>query len=171
MVDDSESMNEHWPDVLDLFSNMAYMVKGFGRDGIELHFSRSLDHYREKHTTPLLAKLRDRKPSGFSDIKPRLNSILWDYQKKINSKPFLGMRHLSKPVRPLNLYIFTDGAWQDDVNVERPIRNLVEVEKLKLPGDQVGIQFIRFGNDMNGKRRLEFLDSGLNLSLFVLSIF
>ena len=169
MIDDSGSMEEYWKDVLDLFGIMAYMVKTFDEDGIELHFSMSPDHYREKHTTPLLKKLKQRKPMGFSNIKPRLNSILGDYQKKINSKHLFGRNRLSKVARPLTLYVFTDGAWQDGENVERPIRNLVEeIEKLKLREDQVGVQFIRFGNNEDGKNRLEILDSGLDLSLLVL---
>lgn len=170
MVNDSGSMKKYWPELLDLFSVMAYMVKEYDKDGIELHFSRSSKHYRGKHTKPLLQWLRQREPTGFSDIKPRLSSILNGYQQKITSQPLFGIKFLSKSVRPLNLYVFTDGAWEDDENVERPIKQLVEaLEKLPVPGDQVGIQFIRFGNNRDGKRRLQFLDSGLDLPLFVLS--
>ncbi|KAL9122286.1 MAG: hypothetical protein Q9187_001163, partial [Circinaria calcarea] len=166
LVDDSGSMKSHWADVLELFKIMAYIVKDFDKNGIELQFFKSPNHYQEKNTTPLLTSLRYRTLEGYSDVKPPLNSILYDYQKKLNSKPLLGIKYLSKPVRPLNLYIFTDGAWLDDEDIERPIKNLVgEVEKLKFPGDQIGIQFIRFGNDRDGERRLKFLDSGLHLSL------
>ena len=34
--------------------------------------------------------------------------------------------------------------------------------------EQFGIQFIRFGNDPEGKSRLDKLDSGLGLSMYAL---
>src|SRR3954468_24893223 len=43
-----------------------------------------------------------------------------------------------------------------------PIEAMIEKQRqLGLPKEQVGIQFIRFGNDQAGIERLQYLDSGL----------
>jgi hypothetical protein len=66
----------------------------------------------------------------------------------------------------MNIYVLTDGCWENACTGENQIRNLVdELVKLKLTKDQVGIQFIRFGNDQRGLERLSYLDSGLGAGL------
>jgi hypothetical protein len=61
-----------------------------------------------------------------------------------------------------NIYIFTDGIWsqgRDDLcgvqeNIKVLVERLITAGKLK----HVGIQFIRFGDDPEGKERLRRLD-------------
>lgn len=59
----------------------------------------------------------------------------------------------------MNVYVFTDGAWQPRSNLEKLIQKLANtLTALQQPEDQFGIQFIRFGNDPDGIERLERLD-------------
>jgi len=163
-------MRKHWPEVQEIFRILAYLVEECDPDGIELYFTTSTESYRSKKTTSLLSPIKSRVPKGFSDIKRGLNDILQPYQTKFQGAP-KGFRRLmssSKPVRPLNLYIFTDGAWEDNTDVERPIKNLVEeLENYKHRSDQVGIQFIRFGDNLESIQRLNRLDANLGLKLYV----
>lgn len=66
-----------------------------------------------------------------------------------------------KPVRSLNVYIFTDGIWQPECDLKPLIRRVVN----KLKGNEpykVGIQFISFGEDARGLESLETLDDFLD---------
>lgn len=98
-----------------------------------------------------------------SNINLRLGQILRKYQVELErqeerNKSFW-MR--GKAVKPLSLYVFTDAAWQG-CDAVAPIEAMIEKQKqLELPKEQVGIQFIRFGNDPTGMERLEYLDRGL----------
>jgi hypothetical protein len=66
--------------------------------------------------------------------------------------------------RALSVYVLTDGVWESPEReggdyLTETIRKLVE--QLKEAGcgrEQVGVQFIRFGDDSYGKQRLEALD-------------
>jgi hypothetical protein len=65
----------------------------------------------------------------------------------------------------LNLYILTDGSWCHQPGFDNPIRSIVQkLEELNKSEDQIGVQFIRFGNDKKGKEMLEYLDARLGLT-------
>jgi hypothetical protein len=120
----------------------------------------------------LLETIKKKKPKGSSDMKLRLGDILQDYQLRLRSqatrKSYLSLG--PKRVRRLNVYVFTDGVWQPECDTEEIIRFLVRtLVELQLVGEQVGIQFIRFGDDAEGIKRLDHLDSGLRLPMWVVS--
>lgn len=160
-----------------LFKSLAYMVKDGDPDGIELYFTKFTKKHKNEDTTPLLNALKRKRPGGFSDIKKRLYDILQQYQSSLSvgtihgsrfSFSLFSFRSAVTSVRPLSLYILTDGAWQDIINVERPIENLVqELVKHDYRADQVEIQFIRFGDNPDSIQRLGRLNSRLRLRLYV----
>lgn len=71
-----------------------------------------------------------------------------------------------KDVRPLNLDIFTDAAWQPKSDPDAGIKNLVELlVQLRLEAaKQVGIQFISFGDNKANLEKLEHLDESSAVS-------
>lgn len=168
-------MLPHWPELKTLFGLLAYMVKRADPDGIELYFTISDIEKRSKNTTNLTKILERHRPNGTSNIRLRLNSILQAYKAKLNhdtkhNLPSVFKGSTPKAVRSLNLYIFTDGVWQPDCQAADLIRLLVdEVINHKLPKEQIGIQFISFGNDPLGIARLGHLDSELKLPMYVAS--
>ncbi len=92
-------------------------------------------------------------PYGVTDISIRLRTILDRYNTELLQKADGGTK-----ARPLNLYILTDGVWQPYCDAETPIKRLVRtLLQLKLDRAQVGIQFIRFGEDEEGILRMEKL--------------
>ena len=65
--------------------------------------------------------------------------------------------------KPVSIYILTDGVWQpDNPGVDKVI--VRTVEKLKREGLSqywVMFQFLSFGNNRTGRRRLRYLDDGI----------
>ena len=111
-------------------------------------------------STDLVAAARPRKATdkatGLSDLYPRIHDIFSDYKKNLKRKSFLG----TSSRRPMSLYILTDGNWQPQRDTEECIAELVKALEMS-DQYQVGIEFIRFGNDWGGRARLEHLDDGL----------
>ncbi|KAL1635093.1 hypothetical protein SLS56_001845 [Neofusicoccum ribis] len=173
LIDDAASMSNHWEDVKTLFGVLAYMVKRSDPDGVELRFTIGKGHYRSGKSSELVDKLIPVHPAGDSDIRMGLNSILSSYaqdtQKQNYGRNPWDKRKDSSPRRPLNLYVFTDGVWQPDCNVEESIRAFVKkFLQLNIPPGDIGIQFIRFGNDPAKKKLFDHLDSGLNLAMDII---
>jgi hypothetical protein len=105
-------------------------------------------------------------------MKFALGNVIERFRKGLNNTTVESRSKLSflprksKKNQGLSIYVLTDGAWQDSpgpvCGVEEPIRILTKTltENRQLD-TKVGIQFIRFGNDQLGERRLEILDSQL----------
>jgi hypothetical protein len=168
-------MDQYWDKVIDVFSILAYIVKESDPDGIDLYFTMSppRERHNGKRTSKLEKIVRDRKPRGKSDIRVALDSILNDYTgrlgiQKARRRGLARFAPQEKDLRPLNLYVLTDGVWQDRCDAVPPIRRLVDrLIELNMDEKQIGIQFISFGDDPRGLARLDVLDSDLNLRLYV----
>lgn len=159
-------MKACWEEVIMLVGVLAYMVKPFDSNGLEMHYAiSSSKSITSKNSSPLVASLKNAKPKGMSDISIPLNSILEQYKSKIHENYGAGSRVTAKSrndVRPLTLYVLTDGVWQPKCDAETPIKNLVRklIElKAEVPQKQVGVQFIYFGNNAIGKARVKKLDN------------
>lgn len=76
---------------------------------------------------------------------------------------------IGKKRKPTCIYILTDGVWDSSeaaknglCKADRPIRQLIEeLKKRNLERHLVTLQFIRFGNDATGIKRLTSLDNKL----------
>jgi hypothetical protein len=156
-------MRDHWDDVVSLFSVFAYFAKKYDKNGLEMYFTVSEDKEHFDKTTPAVSHLKYMTQKSPSIIDIRLSEILRDYQSRLDRQNGRkGSRwSLSDPVKQLSLYVFTDGAWPGCDAVAPVVAMVEKLQELKLPKQQVGIQFVRFGNDPVGIRRLEYLDSGL----------
>lgn len=164
MIDDSSSMNKHWGDVKSLLYVLAYLVKELDDDGFDISFTISSQEKNFNHASKAVAYLDAVLPKGIANINVRLSKLLMKYVNDLEKPPRyrLGLRTRQTSTKPLSLYIFTDGIWQPGCDGVPPIEALiVKLTALKLPKEQVGIQFIRFGNNEEGIKRLEYLDSGL----------
>lgn len=161
-MDDSLSMKEHWDDVIDLFSVFGYFAKKLDSNGLEMYFTVSDRKEKFKDTTPAVSALKSIRPSSSSNINLRLGNILRKYQTDLERQgERRGLSFKAKTVKPLSLYVFTDAAWPGCDAVAPVEKMIVKQQQLALDKEQVGIQFIRFGNDPTGIRRLKYLDSGL----------
>lgn len=163
-------MSQYRPEVKKVLELLSYMVGDHDPDGLDLYFTTSPKKLRPKNEYRILQELESRPATGLPDIRQRFANILEKYQSKFGkinirwifhpfSTPFRGPRKLS-------LYVLTDGVWQPNTNLHQEIRTLVQcLIEHKLTNKQIGIQFIRFGHNWKGMKRLEKLDYGLNLDL------
>ncbi|KAH8590626.1 hypothetical protein B0O99DRAFT_675870 [Bisporella sp. PMI_857] len=173
LVDDALSMLPCWDDVESVFDVLAYLLKEADPDGIGLRFTtfdgqfNSKNRWGKNSSTKLLSHVRDRrhKITGTSNITYRLDSILEPYITKLTNAYNLAR---GGKVRKLNLYVLTDGVWEDECNPSPTIKKLVtKLQEFEYTTDskQVGIQFISFGNIAKGLKRLKALDDNLGLPM------
>lgn len=168
-------MLSHLGEMLALLDILAYILKSKEPDKMELLFTMDRgDEGFKKHSTQLVDMVKrhffDIAPdvSRVSNMERRLEILARTYNEKLKGKPKARFLHGSQSlvfVRPISVYIFTDANWQPASEATEPIKELVKaLEESGKPKDQVSIQFIQFGNDLEGTRKLNFLDNGLNLS-------
>lgn len=173
LVDDAASMRRHQDRVRSVLHVLGYLLKECDNDGMDLYFTMSLAKYNAKTSSALLQGYRVAAVhQGTSDIGSRLSSILHEYETKLR-------RHESKrtsffgnrTIKPLNVYVLTDAVWQSQSDAAEPITSMVQtLGDLRYPRQQVGIQFIYFGDNQDCFKKLEHLDSGLNIPMYVLSL-
>ncbi|KAH6672041.1 hypothetical protein B0J14DRAFT_85731 [Halenospora varia] len=163
IIDDSESMRKHhWEDMIELLGIIAYMIKSFDKDGLDLYFAQSNAKHNEETSSKLVSIVEKRKREedlGYTDMSVRLEQILGEYARKIQ-------RQSSQNIvtRGLNVYIFTDAIWTPLCDIVPAIDKMVEgLVAHKLPEKQVGLQFISFGDDAECLKRLMLVDNYLVL--------
>jgi hypothetical protein len=155
----------------DLFAILSYLTKDADPNGLEVYFTVSDGRAtKARNTTPLLASIKTRSQLGTTNISLGLSYILNDYRSRLHEQKRhrLFPRKVLKDVRPMSLYVLTDGIWEPPADASTPIRSLVkELQELGLQRTQVGIQFIRFGEDPEALERLQALDDKLDLPMYV----
>jgi len=177
LIDDSLSMAPYQDYLVWVFHALAYIVKTKDPDGLDLKFTNSPDWHHNDDTTPLVKKVKAMTPHGECSMKVALDDVLQKFctaAKGPPSKPaYRARKSLSflsptqrKEKNGLSIYVLTNGVWQkgpgEICGVEEPIR--LAVERLRKSGYldyKLGIQFIQFGEDAIGSRRLHLLDCHL----------
>ncbi len=150
------------------------MVAKHDPDGAELYITTDMKALKPKTDYRMLQELDKRAAKDAPDMRHCFAHIIENYQNQFGTSNFISrLRHWkatpAKGPRKLSLYVLTDGIWQMKTDLRQVIRTLVEhLIQHKLTNKQIGIQFIRFGNDERGMKRLEKLDSGLDLDLYAL---
>ena len=163
-------MLTHWSTARELLDLLGKLVKEYDDNGVDLYFTSPFTrHLKVKTTTQLISIFDRHKPYGseeVSDMSARLSDTVTSYQKalaKIHERKSLLARTATKirkdELCPLSLYIFTDAVWQPVCDVAPVIKSLVNtLNQQNLHKQQIGIQFIRFGDQPKYIRRLEKLD-------------
>ena len=159
LIDDSLSMEPYWIEVISLFSVLAWIVKKFDDDGFEMCFTISAIQKHFADTSKAVAVLGKIKLYTYSNIDSRLLEILEEYQKHLESRKTYFRRKAK--LNPLSLYVFTDAAWPNSDAVGPVEAMIAKLHQLGFGKEQVGIQFIRFGNHTSGMEKLKYIESGL----------
>jgi hypothetical protein len=163
-------MKQHWDEMCPLFEILAYMVKKSDLDGIDLYFTMSDKKLNNQDTTRLVDIVTERKThlEGQSDVNIRLDHILGGYNTKLKNQ--IALRKQGSPyapiqeAKPLSVYVFTNAMWTNHSDPTPAIKMIVDsLVRLEAPKNQVGIQFISFGQDQECLDRLEHLDKHLGL--------
>ncbi|KAF5641654.1 acriflavine sensitivity control ACR-2 [Fusarium sp. NRRL 52700] len=151
VIDDYESMREHKRNVKETAKVISYSVKVCDKDGMDLFFaSDSCNPRKCQSSSDVEAKIKNKETvSGRCDMKKSLGDVM-DHVK-------------ANGMKPTGIYIFTDGIWDPDrePEVKDVIHESVKllIEKGAKPADLM-FQFIQFGRDPEGSKRLKFLDDG-----------
>lgn len=138
---------------------------------LHLYFTAPYRKLKRQNPNTILNLFESTDVRDMPDMRSCLAKILDEYQSKLGkfrpvgkvmhpkTTPFVGCRKLS-------LYVLTDGVWQPNVDLVQEIQTLVEhLAERKLTNKQVGIQFIRFGQNLQAIRKMKRLDSGLGFKL------
>lgn len=168
-------MKAHRQEVRDVLELLSYitLTRRYDPDGLDLYFTTDSKKLRPKTTVEVLKLFDERQAFGLPDMRERFASIIEKYQDHFGKKNFISklLRPMSTPSkgpRRLTLYVLTDGVWQPECNLKPDISNLVDLlQKNNFPNKHVGIQFILFGDNSAGKKRLKTLDAHLGLKLWV----
>ncbi|KNB20341.1 serine/threonine protein kinase [Fusarium oxysporum f. sp. lycopersici 4287] len=151
VIDDYESMIEHRRNVKETARVISYSVKVSDKDGMDLYFaSDSCNPQKCQNSSDVEAKIRNKVTvSGCCDMKKCLEDVM--DQVKANG------------TKPTGIYIFTDGIWDPEhkPEVKDVIHESIDllIKKNAKPADLM-FQFIQFGRDPEGSKRLKFLDDG-----------
>jgi hypothetical protein len=154
LIDDSTSLKDYESHVIFVSRVLLFFASAADRDGVDIWCTNSQGMLHKKDLTSLLefVKVRMAKAKGTTDIKERLGSILSRYNGELRRKE-------GRAVTKMSVYVLTDGAWTGLADAEDLIRETVEVlQRFHKRSDQLGIQFIRFGDDAQAIERLERLD-------------
>ena len=161
-------MDAHWTQVKRVFGLLSYMVRDCDPNGLDLYFTDTPKPLKSRNMNTLMRELGTRTPKGLPDMRSRFGDIIERYQNKFGKRRLSSFFRESAP-RKLSLYVLTDAVWQPKIDLTTTVKTLVRsLEEHKLNNNQIGIQFIRFGNDPDGIKRLQnldTLDTGLNLGL------
>ncbi|KAF2115661.1 hypothetical protein BDV96DRAFT_645853 [Lophiotrema nucula] len=176
LFDDSKSMTDHWQDVISTFKAIGYIAKAADPDKMEAFFTNSHTTKRSKDREDFVQMLTSATPGGTCSMHSSISKILttwWNENKWcFETEPEKKRRSLSSMFSTrnkkegLNLYVFTNGVWQPKpeplCGVDEVIKGIVDkmIASESLT-ERIGIQFISFGNNPTGIRRLKMLDSGL----------
>lgn len=167
MLDNSESMYDHWHNVretVELLSEIVWACKADGRIDVGLAMGDEKCH--SSHASRINKYVMSHVPavgeaSAEASIQFALGKLLQEFLKDLERKQNrtkIGPWRSDK--KPLSLYVLTNGNFPEQDDVGMPIQHTIEaMKRLRLSEDYIGIQFIRFGDDAVGKARLDRLDN------------
>ena len=173
LIDNTASMAAHRSELKKVLEAIAYIVKEYDPNGVDMFFTQSERKILStKRTSHLLKEFDKVDFGGTTDMEIKLGHRLEEYKYKITGQQGLIRRmknSIQAQVRPrcLSLYILTDGLWHPGCDVPSVISSMVEcLVKHDLHLKQIAIQFIRFGTDEDAIAKLKHLDEGLGLKLY-----
>lgn len=163
LVDDAESMHDHWDATTYLLETLVMKAHDQDPDGPDLVFTNDKNLRREKTASEFRKAMQGVRPqldSGVhTNIKVSMEKILRDYigqVKRTRNKEL---------VRALTVIVLTDGLWKGMDDRDEIITEIVQFYKkleAAMNNDvrhrQVSIQFIQMGDDDEARERLRRLD-------------
>ncbi|KAI0450231.1 kinase-like domain-containing protein [Xylaria acuta] len=184
VIDNSVSMGVYWKDVKRTAHALSYLGKHFSPGGFDIHMTNSWVKTRRRKTknlfddNGLLERHHPRESHGPCQMESALSSILLPVVNKAAAVANKTTTHhfkygpwKARRVQGVDVYILTNGVWEANATLGRDdeasgVENAIEavVRRLResgLPRTFLSIQFIRFGQDRDGARRLQWLDNGI----------
>ena len=177
-------MREHWQKVRETVELFTEVIHHLGADNkLDIRCSINPDICSSPKPDKLLRFVNRHIPSSSGSESSRLSNlgravglVLDEWTAKLR-RPTLQQLFHSK-TKPLSLYVLTDGCYQGKSDFKTPLHRIIKTLKEKgFDEDKhfIGIQFIRFGRDTEGARRLYELDTrqgdqGFGLEWYVIQL-
>lgn len=179
LIDDSSSMAWtsgkspliHWDQVEKILHDVVSICTKWDRDGIDVGFFNQMTKFgqdiQQNITDPkvVMDMFREITPSGSTPTGQCLDMVVLPYisdirERRASTLPDGGKVPLPKPI---NIIVFTDGAADDSLGVRsKIIQYAKELDVLRVPSDQLGIQFFQVGNLPGVAKFLKSLDDNLS---------
>ncbi|KAH7175264.1 kinase-like domain-containing protein [Dactylonectria macrodidyma] len=154
LIDDFTSMRAHKDNVEETARVISYYVKRADPNNMELYFASNISvKYQCKNSSHVESIIRKHE---FVDGKCAMGSCL----ASILNHVWVSLESSKSPV---SIYVLTDGVWEaeDDEIGFAIAKSAQKLEESNIFPPRIMIQFIRFGQDPNGIRRLKVLDDDL----------
>ncbi|CVK87590.1 uncharacterized protein FMAN_05469 [Fusarium mangiferae] len=163
IIDDSETMRDREREVLKVLDVLVWLVRKIDHSGPEIRFTSKPDKRfpierrprfllkMDKFINPVREWLGGNDAETLCNMKHSFNQIFAD-------------ANVVDPKRPTSVVILTDGIWEhggslEEKGVEACITKIIRRMEDKGIGDTAfSFQFVSFGNDPVGRRRLKYLD-------------
>ncbi|KAI8625923.1 kinase-like domain-containing protein [Xylariaceae sp. FL1651] len=177
IFDNSTSMQPYWADVKQTAEALTYILKGVDPDGFEIRMTNPGISIKRRNREGLFGhdehfdRHRPRPDSGACAMENVLSEVLESALKKFIAPSSMFNRLKHRQIEGVSVYVFTNGVWEgrrregpheEAGGVENAIKTAVErLQKANRMRPSLSIQFIRFGDDINGARRMRWLDNGI----------
>lgn len=164
LIDDSPTMQSHLDDIVRVFTGLSCISKLIDPNRIELAFASSpTKNSRIRSSAEMIKAIRRHK---FEHDAGMMEYRMGDFMKKAVFPHLPNIMHRHVPGMnkgPLTVFVFADGCWgrggHKAAGDEEPILSLIkEMEERKVDRPKVMIQFLRFGDNADGKAYLRYLD-------------
>lgn len=186
LIDNSKTMQPFREQVITTFTNLAHILEKADEDGVDVFCTSQMDkkenNRRTENLTNFVRNSFCKGAGGRCFIERSLTTLIGKVIQELPPEAGSGLRRarsfrgiLGKRYtgRPISIYILTNGVWDSSpaaekglCNADIPIRQLIEeLKRRNLPRNQVALQFLRFGNDETGIRRLRTLDDDIKRDL------
>ncbi|CAN9388110.1 unnamed protein product [Alternaria alternata] len=161
VVDNGWTMSKHWPIVTFVAETLAKNAAGLDKSGIDLKFTVD---------GPRLDQKDLKGESGRKKLKKALRAAWPAYRENSHVTTNMALvfekisREWASSGRPATtLLVLTDAVWSntDLKALNKTILDIAERDKLNAGNRHFSIQFIRFGDNVAGKSRLQWLDDEL----------
>jgi hypothetical protein len=165
-------MRAHQDRVVSDIKALAYLFKQLDPDGVEIANTSSPQKIKKfKKSDDVATFINQTYKDGWDapcNMEKALEIILGTVREKFSKRTSRLQRPFprQRTVRPVSVYIVTDGRWDDSTQglcgADKPVETLIKAMKVNGIGrTQISLQFIRYGNEDRGRRRLEILDNEL----------
>ncbi|KAF4982069.1 hypothetical protein FDECE_17584 [Fusarium decemcellulare] len=149
LVDNCASMETHMKQVAKTARVISYVAKVTDDNGMDLYFAS--DPTQPKNCSSSRAIESAIKAEGTVEGECNMFKCLHDILESV----------WENGLKPTSIYVYTDGVWESDddhqvdILIKQSIKRLVDAKKLP---STLMFQFIQFGNDEKGTKRLQDLD-------------
>jgi hypothetical protein len=150
VVDDFSSMEPHMGRVKKVARVISYVAKTADDNGMELYpASKTAD-------TPLICKTSSQVEKAIG----RMETVGGTCDMGACLDNVLGKVLVGDKIKPTSIYIYTDGVWERDTNVERVIDGAIDhLYKRGQSSKTLMLQFVQFGDNEHGTEKLRYLDN------------